>query len=472
MRRISDDYIGIVVLMFAFMALFSGDRKAYFLAGVAVVALVISYGRFFPVLFKLIYALPAMKGLRNPHKWLFITALCVPMLAGIGADYWRKAPPAKDKHILWAAFLFFLLVTALLLASPVATGNPLRTVPGSVYARLALLAIASCACLVGLTTRARNSNMARTALPLIILVLLAGDLMHNASRFIKYYDYRERYVDDEMVKWLVSRQETFRVKLWSDTPYLRQMMTLVLPYHGIGTPDVIASRRPARYSQVFEALRDGRLPHEKYFQLFNIKYVLSPAAIGATDIPLTVATAFDRGSAGGPSERTYVHEFGGYLPRAFVVEEFEVAPANEILALIGRSDFDFWRTVVLEESPDFAPADDAGRLEWEIVDFGHSPHEVSMRVVSNKPGILVLHDFNSPNWRARVDDDKTEIMQANFLMRAVILPAGEHDVTFIYDPPRWGYVVTLTSWAVTLLLAAGAGIARLRWNRAGGTEAA
>ena len=472
LQRISDDYIGIVVLMFAFMAIFSGNRKAYFLAGAAAAALIISYGRFFPILFKLIYALPVMKGLRNPHKWLFITALCVPMLAGIGADFWKNAPPARNRRILFTALLFFLLATVLVFISPFATGNSLRTIPSSVFGRLALLAAASCACLIGLTAKARKSRVVHATLLLIILALLAGDLMQNAARFIKYYDYRERYVDDELVTWLNSRQGSFRVKLWSETPYLRHLMTQVLPYHGIGTPDVIASRRPARYSRVFEALRNERLSYEKYFQLFNIKYILSSAAIGGTGMPLTVATVFDNNRAGEPSHKTYAHEFDDFLPRAFVVGKYEVASSDDILTLIGRPDFDLRQTVALEKQPDIAPADDAEGLGWDIRDFSHTPHKVSMRVSSSKPGILVLHDFNNPDWHAFVDDDETKIVQANFLMRAVAIPKGEHTVTFAYDPPLWGFVVTLASWALTLLLAAGAVAVKLRRNRAGGTAVA
>jgi hypothetical protein len=471
MRRISDDYLGIVVLMFAFLALFSGNRSAYFFAGAAVVALLISYGRFFPLLFRLFYALPVMKGLRNPHKWLFITALCVPMLAGIGADFWRNAPPAKNRRILCMILIFFLLATVLVFISPSVTGNPVQTIPASVYGRLGLLAAVSCVGLIGLIAKAQNSRMAQTVLPLIILALLAGDLMHNASRFINYYDYRERYVDDELVQWLTSRQDSFRATLWSETPYLKHLMTQVLPYIGIGTPDVIASRRPARYSRVFEALRDERLPRGKYFQLFSIKYVISPPTSGGTDVPLTLATAFDSNRAATPLHKTYVYEFGDFLPHAHVVGEFEVAPSGDILALIGRPDFDLRQTVALEKQPDLASDTDTENPVWDIRDFSHTPHKVSMRVSSNKPGILVLHDFNDPKWRAYVEDREVEVLQANYLMRAIVVPEGEHAVTFAYDPPLWGFVVTLAGWAVVLLLAGGAGIAKLRGSRAGGAPA-
>ncbi len=468
LKRISDDYMGIVVLMFAFLALFSGNRKAWFFAGAAMAALVISYGRFFPPPFKLIYALPVMKGLRNPHKWLFMTALCVPILAGIGADFWHNARPEKNRRIQCAVLLFFALSAALLFVSPHMTGNPLRTIPASVYARIALLAAASGMCLIALTKKVGNAQRLHMILPLVILALLAGDLMQNASRFIKYFDHRERFVDDELAKWLTTRPESFRVKLWSESPYLRHLMTEVMPYQGIGTPDVVASRRPAKYSRVFEALRDGRLPFEKYFQLFNVKYIISSSAVTGAGMPLSLAATFGGGPGNAPSNTAYVYELGSFLPRAFVVNDFEIASSDKALELIGGTDFDLHRTVALEKRPDLAAGE--GPPEWSVEDFSHTPHEVGMRVLTDRPGLLVLHDLNDPQWRARVDGEEVEILQANFLMRAVAVPEGEHSVVFTYDPPVWGFVVTLISWAVVLPLAVFAAVARLRRAPAAGAK--
>jgi hypothetical protein len=459
-KRISDDYLGIVVLAFAFVALFSGNRKAWFFAGAALVALIISYGRFFPPLFRLVYALPIMKGLRNPHKWVFITALCVPILAGIGADYWRKAPPSKNLRILCATLLFFYFMAECAILSPDITGNASGTISSSVYGRIAVLAVACFLCLLGRSKMAGNSSALHMAIPLLIISLLAGDLIQNASRFIKYYDYRERFVDDDLVKWVTSKPGPFRVKLWSADARLRYLMTEVLPYHGIGTPDVIASRRPARYSHVFEALRDGRLPLEKFLQLFNVKYIVSSTVVEGTDVPMRLEATFERGSGDSPSGGTYVYEMDDFLPRVYLVNQFEVVAPEGVIDNIGRSGFDLHRTVVLEKSPDFAVGE--GIPEWSMRNFSYSPQEISMQIDSDRPGILVLQDFYDPGWRAHVDGEQAEIMRANYLMRAVELPGGEHAVTFTYDPPLWGFVVTLASLVATLSLALITGSSNLR----------
>lgn len=452
--RISDDYIGIVVLMFAFLALFDRKRQTYFFAAVAVAALVISYGNYFPLLFKLVYALPGMKGLRVPHKWLFITALCVPVLAGIGADFWRNAPPSKNRKILLAIALFFLLATGLAYLSPAITGAASRGTSSAVQRTIAVLFLAALACLVGRNRKVRESKTFGIALPLIVAALLAGDLAANASRFIKYYDYRDRFEGDELAARLRSEPQPFRVKLWSENPHLRKVMTEVLPYYGIGVVDVIMSRRPARYSEVFLAAREGRLSYERLFQLFNVKYILSASPIRGVDIPLKPAAVFGKDSAASSAERSYVYEFEEFLPRAYVVDRFDVSKPEDAIDAINDPDFDPRRAVVLEKQPGpTSAATAAPGPKWSVEDISRSPHRVGMRVTVDRPAILVLQDFMDPRWRARIDKEEVEILRANYLMRAIVVPEGMHDVTFMYDPPTWGYAVTLACWIITTLIA-------------------
>jgi len=142
-----------------------------------------------------------------------------------------------------------------------------------------------------------------------------------------------------------------------------------------------------------------------------------------------------------------------FVPRAYVVDEFEILPPEKILDHIARPDFDLRRTVALEKQPDFAGADEAGVLQWKVEDFSRAPHMVEMRVTTDRPGILVLQDFNGVNWRALIDSEEAEILQANYLMRGVVVPEGEHRVVFTYHPPVWGFAVTLFSWVAVIALA-------------------
>jgi uncharacterized membrane protein YfhO len=49
---------------------------------------------------------------------------------------------------------------------------------------------------------------------------------------------------------------------------------------------------------------------------------------------------------------------------------------------------------------------------------------------------VVLSDQYYPGWRARVDGEETDIFRANGVVRGVVVPPGEHTLTFSYRPRK------------------------------------
>ena len=45
--------------------------------------------------------------------------------------------------------------------------------------------------------------------------------------------------------------------------------------------------------------------------------------------------------------------------------------------------------------------------------------------------------YSKPAERAEVDGKAADILRANYLMRAVAVPAGRHTVSFAYEPARF-----------------------------------
>lgn len=88
----------------------------------------------------------------------------------------------------------------------------------------------------------------------------------------------------------------------------------------------------------------------------------------------------------------------------------------------------------------------------------------SLRVVANIPGtirvnlrteqprLLVVNEGWSPGWKAYIDGSDSRIYRANYVAQAVVVPAGEHEVIFSYDPPAFkaGLVISGVSLAVWL----------------------
>jgi hypothetical protein len=82
------------------------------------------------------------------------------------------------------------------------------------------------------------------------------------------------------------------------------------------------------------------------------------------------------------------------------------------------------------------------------------PGEAAYRVSSLTPALLVEVEAFTPGWRVFVDGEEQTILQANVFGRAVVLPPGEHLVTWRFCP-RLPAAALWTSWLGLLIGVAG-----------------
>ena len=136
------------------------------------------------------------------------------------------------------------------------------------------------------------------------------------------------------------------------------------------------------------------------------------------------------------------------LPRAYVVGRIRVVPdEEEALKLLASEDFSPGEEVILSVSPQEAHDADSYRASEgsKATIPSLKPESISITVDMDEKGFLVLTDQYYPGWQATVDGSPTEIYRANYLFRAVAVPAGRHEVVFTYRPKsfRMGAVVSL-----------------------------
>ena len=94
------------------------------------------------------------------------------------------------------------------------------------------------------------------------------------------------------------------------------------------------------------------------------------------------------------------------------------------------------------------PPDDwrpVGSLDW-------SPNRI--RITAQGPGRLVLSEVDYPGWQALVDGERVPIMRYQGLLRSIDLPAGSHDVQFVFRPWSVYAGMALAALAVAALAAA------------------
>jgi hypothetical protein len=146
------------------------------------------------------------------------------------------------------------------------------------------------------------------------------------------------------------------------------------------------------------------------------------------------------------------------LPRAFVVPKAAPLPDRpDVLDTMKRTDFK--KTVLLEDwREDFAVTlADATYRPAEVIDY--RPNRVALHE-DGPAGWLVLADVDFPGWTCTVNGRPTPIHRADFLFRAVAVPAGPCDVVFAFEPDsyRRGRELSLCAAALVAILFLGAGL--------------
>ena len=67
-----------------------------------------------------------------------------------------------------------------------------------------------------------------------------------------------------------------------------------------------------------------------------------------------------------------------------------------------------------------------------------------------KPGVLVLRDTFDEGWTAFVDGQASRVFLADYLFRGVLVPEGHHQVTFVFFPPGWTWMLPLAGCAAAI----------------------
>src|SRR5204863_4745057 len=81
----------------------------------------------------------------------------------------------------------------------------------------------------------------------------------------------------------------------------------------------------------------------------------------------------------------------------------------------------------------------------------HSAGRVRVRTRAASEAFLVLGDLDYPGWRASVDGGRVPIYRTDYVLRGVVVPAGEHVVEFVYRPVSFQRGLALTGLSALAL---------------------
>jgi hypothetical protein len=201
---------------------------------------------------------------------------------------------------------------------------------------------------------------------------------------------------------------------------------------------------------------DGSIPPA----LYNVKYeVYDEGEAKRAGLRLSgVVARSDRGLA------PVLVRSASYWPRAFVTRPLCLAGPREVLEALKQHAFDLHQEAAIDCGEAAAAFGNVRAPGSALEGFGagrvaitsYQPERVVLDAVLDQPGALVLNDADYPGWTALVDGAPQPIRRANYLVRALLLPAGPHHVEFRYRD-GWlvaGAWVSLGALCLALLLVA------------------
>ncbi len=141
---------------------------------------------------------------------------------------------------------------------------------------------------------------------------------------------------------------------------------------------------------------------------------------------------------------------------AWMVNDVQIAntPNDEFNALATS---DLHRTAIIgkefeQEVASYRPQAEDGSIT--LTDY--KPNQLTYSFSANENKLVVFSEiWTSKGWTMRIDGQESPLLRANYLLRAAMVPAGQHEIVMRYEPKIWkvGGIVSLVSSLAIILFA-------------------
>jgi hypothetical protein len=324
------------------------------------------------------------------------------------------------------------------------------------------------ACLLGLLAIgvawfARRGKILAPLASAGVLLLILIELWPVSARVMGTFigDVTERNLEagrDDVVEFLEQQglPGTFRI-----LPDPREFQSNRFAGFGIASLGGMHAAKPRLVQDLFD--RDAK-NNLNWLGLLNVVYIVQYGEYG--NPPPFLRLVFRRPAflSNGPTGRDTVYQCVyanlAALPRATLVGGYAVVqPPRAIVDSVSSAARDMADFTYLEQDPHLQLGPVAG---GQVRITSYRLNDVTLEVETPGPALLRLADAWYPDWTARVDGRPTPVLKADYLLRAVQVPAGRHQVVFRFESPavRRGLLVSLISLVVVL-----AGFAASWWMR-------
>ncbi|MDC3276008.1 YfhO family protein [Flavobacteriaceae bacterium] len=441
-------YIGITVFFFALLALIyvRSPLRNTLVIGI-LFSLLLSWGKNFSLLTDFfIYFVPFYNKFRAVSSIQVVLEFCFPVLAVLGLQ-WALTKQADFNLIKNAKFLgiLILFLSALLLFKGslsfsgvndayfieiygIELVNVIKQARVSIFQEDIIRSLLITILLASLVLYYQIKNTNRNLILGLIIGILLFDLIGVSSRYIT----RDTFVKpalaatpfqitaaDQAILQDSSRYRVFEPQLGLTGARTAYFHNSLGGYHGA---------KPRRFEELFDYYKTHQIPG--VLDILNVKYVLVTDQEKNTLQPLNNPNV---------------------LGNAWTVEKIKVTPsADALLKELKKTDFSSEALVIDSAFPkDLAMKyvkDSLTTIELTKT----SPDELIYKIQSQSQQFVVFSEMYYPfGWTARVNNKDRPIVNVNYLLRGLEIPAGKSTVVFSFKPQivtlgsqiRWGSLI-------------------------------
>ena len=458
-------YMGAVTIFLFLLGLFlyKGKEKGWLLAA-SILAVLMAVGSHFMAFTELCFKyLPLYNKFRTVSMALVVLQVALPVLGFLTLDGIVKGKYGKKefrKAFAWAFGLsggFCLLCTLVpglfgTFTSDADAGMQDLLVDALVADRIALfqadalrslLFIAAAAALLYAAVRSERRQLCALGICLLLALDLftAGKRYLNADHFVTPKDFDKPYAErpvDQMI--LADKDPQYRVLDLSVNVF-----NSALPSYRHKSVGGYSPAKLQRYQDLIDHYLTAEI-NGLYRQLNSVETLAEAEAYLAAETPLLNAlnTRYVILAADYPP----LVNPGAFGPAWFVDSVVKAAGPDEEIALTGS--VDLRREAVLAEGPSVLPEPDA---EDRIELLSYAPNELHYRYSAANGRLAVFSEIWYPDgWTATVDGEALELLRADWVFRAALLPAGTHEITMRFQPESYRSGAAVSRWMSAGLL--------------------
>ena len=430
-------YLGILSIFLAATGLvFSKQRQHIRCCGILLfLAVTVMLGRYTPVYYLYYKWLPGISTFRIPARCLVIFVFFMAVLVGSGVQQLNESQPTRKRQSFLMTGLTILLLGlfggAKVLKVPLASKEML----------LATAFVISAFVILNIPRFTKNTRL----VPAFFIVVLFLDL---------YLAYSHQ--TPELNQNNLLQKYKFELLFEQDSGLNRVSLPVVASrgmkfhYYNINGYTPIVLDDYFRFVHSMANLPASQFKrHTLSSELFRPNVVFSSKILGVKYALVTAQSGRKLNLLVAPQ----------VMPRAVLVRDAIVLPdIEEHLSYLKRPDFNPQRHVLLESTEGDnlsfnSDTDDIPEKNDSVEITQYQPNRIELTSVSDSNTYLVLSELFYPGWRAYVDGRKVPILRADFLLRAIPLTSGRHNIVFVYRPVSFFIGASLS--ILTLLLLAG-----------------